>query len=135
MRFLDIESGKIIISQDSTIPPSFKPSRVNKPTKTLPSEVNAPNHEHGHLNSPLAKSVKTKTCDANEPAKETNSGPANGAQRPSMKGWDYVPHYYTAAQGIISMIDEQNIIEGSQKQNRRSNQTFLTDVGPYPKAV
>ncbi|MBW0481939.1 hypothetical protein O181_021654 [Austropuccinia psidii MF-1] len=111
---MDIESGKIIISRDFIIPPSFKPSRVNKPTKTLPSEVNAPNHEHFHLPSPLTKSVKTKTCNTNEPAKETNSGPATGVQRPSMKAWYYVPHYDTAPQEISSKIDEQNIIEGSQ---------------------
>ncbi|MBW0554539.1 hypothetical protein O181_094254 [Austropuccinia psidii MF-1] len=50
-RFLDIESGKIVISQDFIIPPSFKPSGVNKPIEALPIEVNAPNHEHVHLPS------------------------------------------------------------------------------------
>ncbi|MBW0583731.1 hypothetical protein O181_123446, partial [Austropuccinia psidii MF-1] len=135
MRFLDIESGKIIISRDFIVPPSFKPSRVNKTTKTLPSEVNAPNHEHVHLPFPLTNSVKIKTCDENQSAEETNSGSTTGVQRPSKKGWDYVPHYDIAPQDMSSMIDEQNIIEGSQGQNRRSNQSFLTDVVPYAKAI
>ncbi|MBW0527814.1 hypothetical protein O181_067529 [Austropuccinia psidii MF-1] len=81
-RFLDIESGKLVISQDFIIPPSFKPRRVNKPTKALPIEVNAPNHEHVHLTSPqLARSVKTKTCNAAEPDNELNPGPTTLAQR------------------------------------------------------
>ncbi|MBW0461891.1 hypothetical protein O181_001606 [Austropuccinia psidii MF-1] len=92
----------------------LEPRRVNKPTKALKSEGNAPNSEHIHLPSPqLAKSVKTKTCDATELANESNPGPATGAQRPSMKGWDYVLHYETAPQDISRLIDEQNIIEGS----------------------
>ncbi|MBW0571796.1 hypothetical protein O181_111511 [Austropuccinia psidii MF-1] len=135
MRFLDIESGKIIISRDFIVPPFFKPSRVNKPTETLPNEVNAPNHKHVSLPSPLTSSVKIKTCNVNEPVEENNSGSATGVQRPSMKGWDYVLHYDTAPQDISSTINEQNIIEGSQRQNRRSNQTFLTDVVPYAKAI
>ncbi|MBW0512681.1 hypothetical protein O181_052396 [Austropuccinia psidii MF-1] len=52
-----------------------------------------------------------------------------------MKGWDYVTHYDTAPQDISSAINEQKIIEGSRRQNRRSNQTFLTDVVPYAKAI
>ncbi|MBW0524453.1 hypothetical protein O181_064168 [Austropuccinia psidii MF-1] len=135
MRFLDIESGRIIISRDFTIPSSFKPSKFNKPTETLPSKVNVPIHEHVHLPSPLKRSVKTQTCDANKPAEEINSQSPTEVQRPSMKGWDYVPHYDVAPQDISSTIDEQNIIEGSRRQSRRSNQTFLTDVVPYAKAI
>ncbi|MBW0526563.1 hypothetical protein O181_066278 [Austropuccinia psidii MF-1] len=135
MRFLDIESGKIIISLDFIVPPSFKPSRVNKTTKTLPSEVNAPNHKHVHLSSPLTNSVKIKTCNANQSAEKTNSGSTTGVQRPSKKGWDYVPHYDISPKDISRTIDEQNIIEGSRQQNRMSNQTFLTDMVPYVKAI
>ncbi|MBW0470031.1 hypothetical protein O181_009746 [Austropuccinia psidii MF-1] len=52
-----------------------------------------------------------------------------------MKGWDYVRHYDTTPQDISSAINKQNIIERPQQQNRRRNQTFLTDVVPYAKAI
>ncbi|MBW0466437.1 hypothetical protein O181_006152 [Austropuccinia psidii MF-1] len=87
MRFLDIESGKVVIIPDFIIPSFFKPSKANKPTKTLPSEVNALNHQYVHLHSPQpAQSIKSTPCATIEAANQGNPEPTTAAQGPSMKG-------------------------------------------------
>ncbi|MBW0584033.1 hypothetical protein O181_123748, partial [Austropuccinia psidii MF-1] len=101
MRFLDIESGKVVISQEFVIPLSFRPRKVNKPTETLPSEANSPNHRHIHLPSPqLTQSVRSKPYDTTEAANKGNTEQTTGIKRQSTNGWDYVLHYDTAPQDI-----------------------------------
>ncbi|MBW0479544.1 hypothetical protein O181_019259 [Austropuccinia psidii MF-1] len=136
MRFLDIESGKIIISRDFIVPSSIGPSKAHKQMETLPNEVGG--QQYCSIQLPLPKSPNSSdrnTDNLTVTSSEVDPEPVTRTQRSQVKGWDYVPHYDTAPQNISSNIDEQNILQNSRQSTRRSNQALLTDVVPYSKAV
>ncbi|MBW0556572.1 hypothetical protein O181_096287 [Austropuccinia psidii MF-1] len=136
MRFLDIESGKIIISRDFIVPSTVGSSKAHKQTETLPNKVKEQQYRSVKLPVPKLPNPIDKSPDNTTVIPcEADLGPVTRTQRSQVKGWDYVPHYDTAPQNISSNIDEQNILKDSRRSTRRSNQALLTDVVPYSKAI
>ncbi|MBW0556132.1 hypothetical protein O181_095847, partial [Austropuccinia psidii MF-1] len=137
MRFLDIESGKIIISRDFIIPSIIQTSKAHKPTQTLPSKVKEQQHSSIPLPAPKCSNPINRDVESSTdiPSTADPEPPVTRTQRSQVKGWDYVPYYDTAPQNIGSNIDEQNILKDSRRSTRRSNQALLTDVVSYSKAI
>ncbi|MBW0510597.1 hypothetical protein O181_050312 [Austropuccinia psidii MF-1] len=136
MRFLDIDSGKIVISRDFTIPSTFRSCTAHKRTEILPREVMSPQHQCVNLTLPELPNSSNSNSDSTiiTPSR-SNPKPTARNQGSQMKGWDYVPHYDTAPKNISSSIYRQNIIEHSRRMTRRSNQALLTNTVPYSKAI
>ncbi|MBW0558994.1 hypothetical protein O181_098709 [Austropuccinia psidii MF-1] len=136
MRFLDIDSGKIVISRDFIVPSTFRSSTAQKQTETLPKEVRSSQHQWVELPPPeIPNSTKLDSDSTTITTGRSEPEPTARTQGSKMKGWDYVPHYDTAPKNISSSIDRQNIMKDSRRMTRRSNQALLTDVVPYSKAM
>ncbi|MBW0557460.1 hypothetical protein O181_097175 [Austropuccinia psidii MF-1] len=136
MRFLDIESGKIIISHNFIVPSTVGSSKAHKQTETLPNELKE--QQYGSMKLPVPKLTNPIDKSLDNTAVipgEADPGPVTRTQRLQVKRWDYVPHYDTAPQNISSKVDEQKILKDSRWPTRRRNQALLTDVVPYSKAV
>ncbi|MBW0535700.1 hypothetical protein O181_075415 [Austropuccinia psidii MF-1] len=137
MRFLEIESEKIIISRDFIIPSTIPSSKAHKLTETLPSKVREQQHCRVQLPAPKCSNPINRNVDSSTdtPSTVDPEPPVTRIQRLLVKGWDYVPHYDTAPQNISSNINKQNILKDSHWSTRRSNQALLTDVVSYSKAI
>ncbi|MBW0512162.1 hypothetical protein O181_051877 [Austropuccinia psidii MF-1] len=110
MRFLDIGSGKIIISRNFIVPSTVGSSKAHNQIETLPNEVKEQQYcsvqlPVPKLPNPIDKSPDNSTVTPGE----ADSGPVTRTQRSQVKGWDYVLHYDTAPQNISGNIDEQNV--------------------------
>ncbi|MBW0558069.1 hypothetical protein O181_097784 [Austropuccinia psidii MF-1] len=97
MRFLDIDSGKIVISQHFIFPSTFRSSTAQKKTETLPKEVRSSQHQWVELPSPeIPNSTKLDSDSTAITTGRSEPEPTARTQGSQMKGWDYVPHYDTA---------------------------------------
>ncbi|MBW0525011.1 hypothetical protein O181_064726 [Austropuccinia psidii MF-1] len=115
MRFLKIESGKIIISHDSIVPSTISSSKAHKQTENLPNEVREQQHCSVQLPVPkFPNLIDRNSEDSTVTPSRIDPEPMTITQRLQVKGWDYVPHYETAPQNISSNIDEQNILKDSR---------------------
>ncbi|MBW0538692.1 hypothetical protein O181_078407 [Austropuccinia psidii MF-1] len=106
MRFLDIDSGKIVISWDFTIPFTFRSCTAQKWTEILPREVMSPQHQC--VNLPLPELPNSSNPDSDRTIitpSRSDPEPKARTQGSQMKGWDYVPHYDTSPKNISSSID------------------------------
>ncbi|MBW0528576.1 hypothetical protein O181_068291 [Austropuccinia psidii MF-1] len=136
MRFLEIKSGKIIISRDFIVPSTVESSKAHKQTETLPNEVREQQYCSVQLPGPkLPNPIDRNADNSTVTPSGADPGPVTRTQRLQVKGSDYVLHYDTAPQNISSNIDEQNILKDLRWSTRRSNQALLMDVVPYSKAV
>ncbi|MBW0520810.1 hypothetical protein O181_060525 [Austropuccinia psidii MF-1] len=106
MRFLDINSGKIVISWDFTIPSTFRSCTAHKRTEILKREVMSPQHQC--VNLPLPELPNSSNPDSDStiitPSRR-NPEPMARTQGSQKKGWDYDPHYDTASKNISSSND------------------------------
>ncbi|MBW0558925.1 hypothetical protein O181_098640 [Austropuccinia psidii MF-1] len=136
MRFLEIDSGKIIISRDFIVPSVSRSSKADKQTETLPNKVRNPQHQCVHLPipkipSPINRDFENSTTTPSGSDQETMAK----MQRLQMKGWEYFMHYETAPQKISSSIYKKTILKDSLQSTQRHNQALLTDVVSYSKPI
>ncbi|MBW0476036.1 hypothetical protein O181_015751 [Austropuccinia psidii MF-1] len=111
LRLLNIETGKIRVSQDFT-PTVVNPMlSMNQPQQVLPT---------------------TSSLTVNVVPTVESSQVVPSAQK--SKHYDYVPYYKQAPKNISSSISQNNIILG-KRNDRDSHQLMLADIVPYAQAL
>ncbi|MBW0500630.1 hypothetical protein O181_040345 [Austropuccinia psidii MF-1] len=136
MKFLNLDTGRIIISRDWSTPSKINPSKLKKTKDSLPCEkeisvslpkIHSKNDQATNneqiINEPVTISSSTPTI---EPASQANN-------HAKTKGWDYVPFFNKAPKNISVGISTDNIIVGSRRKNTDS--AMLMDVVPYSQAM
>ncbi|MBW0500632.1 hypothetical protein O181_040347 [Austropuccinia psidii MF-1] len=136
MKFLNIDTGRIIISRDWSTPSKINPSTIKKTEDSLPCEkeisvslprINSKNDQATDkeqiINEPITISSSTPTI---EPESQTYKDART-------KGWDYVPFFDKAPKNISVDISTDSIIVGSRRKNTDS--AMLMDVVPYSQAM
>ncbi|MBW0529442.1 hypothetical protein O181_069157 [Austropuccinia psidii MF-1] len=135
MKFLNLDTGRIIISRDWSTPSKINPSTVKKTEDSLPSEK-----EITVLLPKINENKKTidKEQIANDPVTISSSSPiiepsSQMNSNARTKGWDYVPFYDKAPKNISVDISTDNILVGSRR--RTTDSAMLMDVVPYSQAM
>ncbi|MBW0585068.1 hypothetical protein O181_124783 [Austropuccinia psidii MF-1] len=91
MRFLEIKSGKIIISCDFIVPSTVGSSKAHKQMETLPNEVREQQYFSVQLPVPkLPNPIDRNADNSTVTPSGAHPGPVTRAQRLQVKGWDYV---------------------------------------------
>ncbi|MBW0530612.1 hypothetical protein O181_070327 [Austropuccinia psidii MF-1] len=136
MKFLNLNTGQIIISQDWSTPSKINPSTVKKTEDSLPCEkeisVSLP-----RINS-KNKEYIDKELISNDPVTISSSGliiePVSQVNdHARTKGWDYVPFYDKAPKTISVNISADKILVGSTR--RTTDSAMLMDVVPFCQAM
>ncbi|MBW0483463.1 hypothetical protein O181_023178 [Austropuccinia psidii MF-1] len=135
LRLLNLETGKIRVSQDST-PTVVNPMlSMNQPQQVLPTtslltvKLQIPSLE----NQPVIEQEEnlTNTCPSVVPTVESSQVIPSAQQS---KHYDYVPYYKQAPKNISSSISQDNIILG-KRNDCDSHQLMLADIVPYAQAL
>ncbi|MBW0536023.1 hypothetical protein O181_075738 [Austropuccinia psidii MF-1] len=135
VRLLNLETGKIRVSQDFT-PIVINPTlSMNQPQQVLPttSLLTVKLHIPTLEKQPVIEQEEnlTNTCLSDVPAVDSSQVISSTQQS---KHYDYVPYYKQAPKNILSSISEDNVVLG-KRNNRDSNQLMLADVVPYAQAI
>ncbi|MBW0551567.1 hypothetical protein O181_091282 [Austropuccinia psidii MF-1] len=136
MKFLNLDTGHIIISQDCSTPSKINPSTVKKTEDSLPCE------KENSVSLLRRNSKNEKYIDkeliSNDPVTISSSSPiiepvsqVNNHAR--TKGWDYVPFYDKEPKDISVDTSTYNILVGSRR--RTTDSAMLMNVVPFSQAM